>query len=674
MEEYLPREKRAAASAVRGIQYKLSPAFISADDAARYVHARIGNKRDKEYGSVILQRLADNKVFASEPIPGKAVTFDFSLLLERGARNEFLDPTGYKLVGGVHSHPDQFADLKAKNPGFRDLQVRVFNSFFSERDVVFNHYEGRALGAAYLSGPHGVLLKYLPSFSEAERKFVDWLDNVSTAVPGDGHDGSLEGFIKKVASLGRLSLLVANTDWGGVSGVIDHLWQPYLPLKADRGPIACGGLYPDVTRALNAAQARMRRTPNVHQMAMVLKHELRDEFVATQAFSLSSAAQLPADNQLPLLVGGPLLPEGFHLHGFFYLSRPVPALFPPVEPWLYQQFFSPEELAAYIATSRRYLHASPSVLGISLYLRTRDNALLRYRFSGSPTETRLLGTEQADLQQALTPRQFVARVAEAGELSVEQTSPLWDVEGVVESRWVPYATFRFKQPTLGQSFSSADKAAQFAHAQVGVRRDREYGALILKHPDQRYVLTDLLETGANPFGFEGFFPWDTYSKQLALPDGYQLQAWFGSHRAASSGDLNTTFKMRWTQDDTSVHVQSFSDVEAYRVHQLQVPGYLSGAADSLVVLEPEAPDQGEFTRLFAPATQGSLISRHLADGTYKPADVVRKLAEVSRLRVVLGNGLWGRPALLIGTGNPLRQYLAPDPGRAASTGWWPCRP
>lgn len=646
MEEYLPREKRAVASAVRGIQYKLSPAFISADDAARYVHARIGNKRDKEYGSVILQRLADNKVFATEPIPGKAVTFDFSLLLARGARNEFLAPTGYKLVGGVHSHPEQFADLKAKNPRFRDLQVRIFNSFFSERDVVFNHYEGRAFGAAYLSGPNGVLLKYLPSFSEAERRFVDWIDNVSTAVPEDGHDGSLEGFIKKVASLGRLSLLVANADWGGVSGVIDHLWQPYLPLKAGRETIACGGLYPDVTRALNAAQARMRRTPNVHQMAMVLKHELRDEFVATQAFSLSSAAQLPVDNQLPLLAGGPLLPEGFHLHGFFYLSRPVPALFPTVEPWLYQQFFSPEELAAYIATSRRYLHASPSVLGISLYLRTRDNALLRYRFSGSPAETRLLGTEQADLQQALTPRQFVARVAEAGELSVEQTSPLWDVEGVVESGWVPYATFPFKKPTLGQSFSSADKAARFAHAQVGARREREYGALILKHPDQHYVLTELLETGANPFGFEGFFPWDTYSKQLALPDGYQLQGWFGSHRAVSSADLDSAFKMRWTQDDISVHAQSFSDVEAYRVHQLQVPGYLSGAVDSLVVLEPQAPDQAEFSRFFAPATQGSLISRQLADGTYKPADVVRKLAEVSRLRVVLGNGLWGAAAVV----------------------------
>jgi hypothetical protein len=645
MEEYLPREKRAATSAVRGLLPKLGPAFISADDAARYVHARIGNKRDKEYGSVILKRLADDKVFATEPIPGKAATFDFSLLLERGARNEFLDPTGYKLVGGVHSHPEQFADLKVQNPRFRDLQVRIFNSFFSERDVVFNHYEGRAFGAAYLSGPNGVLLKYLPSFSDAERRFVDWIDNVSTAVPEDGHDGSLESFIKKVASVGRLSLLVANTDWGGVSGVIDQLWRPYLPLKADRGPIACGGVFPDVARALSYAQARMRRTPNMPQMAMVLKHEIRDEFVATQAFPLGGAAQLPADNQLPLLAGGPLLPEGFHLHGFFYLSRPVPALFPTVEPWLYQQFFSPEELAAYIATSRRYLHASPSVLGISLYLRTRDNALLRYRFSGSPAETRLLATQETSLQQALTPRQFVAQVAEAGELSVEQTSPLWDVEGVVESSWAPYGTFPFKKPTLGQSFSSADKAAQFAHAQVGARRDREYGALILKHPDQHYVLTELLETGANPYGFQGFFPWDTYSKQLALPDGYQLQAWFGSHTAAS-GDRDAAFKMRWTRDDTSVHVQSFSDVEAYRVYQLQVPGYLSGAADSLVVLEPEASDQSEFTRLFAPATQGSLIARHLADGTYKPADVVRKLAEVSRLRVVLGNGLWGAAGVI----------------------------
>ncbi|PFG59909.1 uncharacterized protein DUF4329 [Pseudomonas poae] len=648
MQEHLSREERAAA---RGLRYTLSPGFISADDAARYVHERIGDKRDREYGSVILQRLADSKVFATEPIPGKAATFDFSLLLERGAQNEFLDPAGYKLVGGVHSHPDQFAQLKALNPGYRDRQVRIFNSFFSTRDVVFNHYEGRAFGTAYLSGPQGVLLKYQPGFSEAERKFVDWIDDVSTAVPADGHDGTLEGFIRKVASVGRLSLLVASDDWGGVPGVIDQRWRPYLPLNSGQPTIACGAVYPEVTQALNAVQARMRRMPNVSQMALLLKHELRDEFAATQPFVLSSAEQLPTDNHLPLLAGGPPLPEGFHLQGFFYLSRPVPAQFPTVEPWLYQQFFSPRELAAYIAKARRYMHTAPSVLGISLYLRTKDNALLRYRFSGSPAETRLFTTDEPGLDLALaagtlTPRQFVKQVAEAGELSVEQTSPLWDVEGVVENNWTPYARFPFKQASLGQAFSSADKAAQFAHAQVGERRDRAYVALILKHPDQHFVLTQLLQAGTNPYGFQGFYPWDAYSKQLALPGGYQLHAWFGSHMALSWENLDADFKTKWTRDDASVYFQGFTDVEAHRIHQLRVPGYLSGAADSLLVLEPEGADQAAFTRLFAPAPGGSLIARDLADGTYAPAEGVRKLAGVSRLRVVLGNALWGPPGAI----------------------------
>ena len=114
MEENLSREARAA-TATR-VKFQYSPAFISADDAARYVHERIGRNRTVEYGSVILRRLSDNRIFATEPIPGKSATFDFEQLLERGPGNAFLDPRGYKLVGGVHSHPAQFDGLKRSNP------------------------------------------------------------------------------------------------------------------------------------------------------------------------------------------------------------------------------------------------------------------------------------------------------------------------------------------------------------------------------------------------------------------------------------------------------------------------------------------------------------------------------------------------------------------------------
>jgi hypothetical protein len=650
MEENLSREARAA-TATR-VKFQYSPAFISADDAARYVHERIGRNRTVEYGSVILRRLSDNRIFATEPIPGKSATFDFEQLLERGPGNAFLDPPGYKLVGGVHSHPAQFDGLKRSNPRLSERQVRIFNSFFSERDVVFNHYEGRALVTAYLSGPGGELLKYQPSFALAERQFVDWIDDVKTALPAHGHDGSLEGFIKKLASVGRLSLLVASADWGGMPGVIDERWEPYLPLVPTQDTVACGPLYPDVTKALDYAQTRMRRTPDVRQMVMLLKHEQSDEFAATQALVLGAGEQVPADARLPSLTGGPLLPEGFHVHGFFFLSQPLATQVPTQEPWLYRQFFSPGTLAAYIAKARRYQQAPTSALGISLYMRTPDNALLRYRFSGSPAESQLLtqdaaggvsdqGNQQALDRGTLTPRQFVIRVAAAGELSVEQTSPLWDVEGVVESDWAPYSQFRQPVLTFSEPFATADEAALHAHGQVGDRRAHEVGALILKRPDQRYVVTSSLETGSNPYGFNGFYPWDASSRQLALPDGYQLQAWFGSHVDASQLDLGPRAKANWSSDEVQVYAQSFTDQEAYRIHQLQVPGYLSAAQDSLIVLEPNGTQSREFLSFFESLRGGSLISRNLADGTYTPADAVRKLAEVSRLRVVQGNRLWG---------------------------------
>lgn len=650
MEEQRFREKRAAVA--KAAKYQYSPAFITADDAARYVHERIGNKRDVEYGSVILQRLSDQRIYATQPIPGKAATFDFELLLERGAGNSFVEPPGYKLVGGIHSHPQQFDFLKRSNPRYTDRQVRVFNDFFSERDVVFNHYEGRSLVTAYLSGPNGTLLKYQPSFSEAERQFVDWLDDVKTALPAHGHDGTLEGYIKKLASLGRLSLLLASDDWGGAAGLIDQSWQPYLPLVEPQGTVACGPLFKDVTKALNAAQVRMRRKPELRQMTMLLKHEQRSEFVATQALALGAAELVPADNRLPSLAGGPLLPEGFHVHGFFYLSQPVLAQTPRIEPWLYQQFFSPGELAAYIAKARRYQQAPTSALGISLYLRTKDDALLRYRFSGSPAETQLFkvddagGVSDQGIQQALergtlTPAQFVARVAAAGELSVEKTSALWDVEGVVENNWTPFASFPQKALTLSQPFASADEAALYAHAQVGGRRGREYGALILKQADHRYVLTQQLETPGNPYAFQGFYPWEPYSRQLALPDGYQLHAWFGSHVASSLLNLDAQARANWSSDEVDVYAQGFTAEEVYRIHQLQVPGYLSGAKDSLIVLDTRGAKSSEFLGFFEAPRGGSLVARNLADGTYKPADAIRTLAEVSHLRVVKGNSLWG---------------------------------
>ncbi|WP_122381904.1 DUF4329 domain-containing protein, partial [Pseudomonas savastanoi] len=49
--------------------------FDHPDDAARYAHERIGNRRDREYGGFILVR-KDGKYVATEPMNGSRFSFD----------------------------------------------------------------------------------------------------------------------------------------------------------------------------------------------------------------------------------------------------------------------------------------------------------------------------------------------------------------------------------------------------------------------------------------------------------------------------------------------------------------------------------------------------------------------------------------------------------------------
>ncbi|QVQ79314.1 hypothetical protein KIY13_21565 [Pseudomonas lundensis] len=69
----------------------LSPAFAYADDAARFAHEMIGDRREGEYGGVILQR-HDGKFFATLPVKGQSRMFSHELVLSTDADNNFLHP------------------------------------------------------------------------------------------------------------------------------------------------------------------------------------------------------------------------------------------------------------------------------------------------------------------------------------------------------------------------------------------------------------------------------------------------------------------------------------------------------------------------------------------------------------------------------------------------------
>lgn len=126
------------------------------------------------------------------------------------------------------------------------------------------------------------------------------------------------------------------------------------------------------------------------------------------------------------------------------------------------------------------------------------------------------GLDAALLSGQMSPRDFVRRVASTGQLSVEQTSALWSVAGVVDENWVPDKTVTqptstttpgsggtsVTLPALSPAFIHADDAALWAHRRIGARRDREYGGVILRNlqgyflPQSRSVVRGLSLTSA----------------------------------------------------------------------------------------------------------------------------------------------------------------------------------
>ncbi|MGB3125700.1 MAG: DUF4329 domain-containing protein [Pseudomonas sp.] len=619
----------------------LSPAFISSDDAARWAHQRIVERRTVEYGSVILQRLSAPLFVASEPVMGRSMSFDWTQLLDReGPSGEFLHPAGYRIVGSLHSHPDTLNSTQRQNPKWTQQQVKTFMSFYSTPDMSLNYVERARFSVAYLSGPDGALLKYQPSGSAAEAGFVQWLDSNGPWASPHAHDGSLEGVYTKLASVGQLTFLLSSPAWGGSVGRVPADWVPYAPFQAPVLTMPCGPVFSDKAGVLAYAASLVQRTPNARQRVLILKSDTGERYVTGEAQGVGEVG-----DQLPLL------PVGFHVYGLYVLSRPLTGDYPGLEPWLYKNFISPLALAQHIAQFRQYSLGGQSTLGASLFVHLRDGALLRYRFSGSAAESALFTHDatgavrdnglQAQLRDGtLLARGFVHKVATAGELTVEKTSALWDRSGVVGADWSPYS--RFALPSLSAAFLTADDAARYAHAQIDERREQRFGGMILRRQDGRFLVTEPVPAGPRPFSFNDLYPADRQNAPIIVHPGLSLHARYGSRLTLAMTDPAQAAQLKWSRQDAEVNGQMFHDRDVADLLASGLVGYLSAAPDSLIACQPSTTVASWRQQWQATSTDGeSAMGKGLADGTKRPVDVVRTLAESGTLRVVIGNALWG---------------------------------
>ncbi|WP_439863344.1 hypothetical protein [Pseudomonas antarctica] len=631
MDDQPMREKRATLPRGHAKLGTLSPAFSSADEVARYLHGRVRSNVQVEYGSVILRRLADGLFVGSEPISDRPTVFNFNLLLDENAANTaFLDPEAYQIVASWHTHPSNTVWVTRLNPKWTAHQVTAYQDFYSTEDVMFNYQNRREFNTAYLTGPAGTLLKFQFDESPAANNYYRWLLTNGSFDSPDAHDGTLEGFYKKLASVGQLTFLISSPYWGGSVGRVPAQWEPYKPWP----------VFVDTARALAHASVQIQRKPNLRQQALILLSDALTEYVARDPEPIEGLAGVL-----------PELPIGYHLHGIYLHSRPLPAQYPAMENWLYKNFISPLELAQHIARFRQYSQGPQSTLGASLYMRMRDDAILRYRFSGSALESQLFaqaadgqvtdnGWQAALANGSLLTRDFVRKVAAAGELSVEKTSALWDRSGVVDAQWAPYS--RFTLPSLITSFLTADDAARYIHGNISGRREQVLGGMILQQPDGRFVVTQPVATGPRPFAFDGLYPVDRQNTPIILNAGHRLHARYGTRPALSTTDPAYVARFKWTRQEAELSGQMFHPDDVADLLVAGVTGYLSGSQDSVIAWGPSTTSAQWRLQWMGDAAKGdSAIAKRLADAAMKPADVVRTLAESGTLRVVIGNALWG---------------------------------
>ena len=674
----LSRQERAA-GAGRGASRlpPLSPAFVHEADAAYWAHRKIGDRRDREYGGVILKNPA-GKYFATDPVPGDGMQFDLLNVLGISAEGYYQQPRGYTCVASYHSHPAQHALIRERNPSFDERMAKAFLGFFSSSDFSHDVDDREFFPAAYLSGPDGSLIRYAPSGSSPERSFALWLRAGKPAGSRVGVYGPFNEFVKKVSTLGELSLIVPTALWGGSFGKVPANWVVFEPFSSStltELPLFTA-VFDQATKAIRSALA------GGGAGGVLLKARDKEAYIATVGRTLDP--HQPFLRQLfPNREGKFALPADYGVAGFYLGPTPPATVLPVQEPELYQAFFAPRALALGIYQAHT-LETVDQALGVSIYYRTQGRALLKYRCSLTSAEAALFkveadgsvvddGLDAALLSGQMSPRDFVRRVASTGQLSVEQTSALWSVAGVVDENWVPDKTVTqptstttpgsggtsVTLPALSPAFIHADDAALWAHRRIGARRDREYGGVILRNLQGYFFATEPVSGQGLEFDIRDVL--GTREDGSFLPiAGYRRAGLYHSHPADYEQVASANPKM--SEHQVKAYLNFFSPWDAagditYQ-HNFAL-SYLSGPDDSLVRYRPSGS--------FAEAQYAKWILGKVSEAAWGTDGSieghVKKMLAVGELSFVTSNPLWGGSRGVVPQNwQPYQAFAAPAPG------------
>ncbi|RON44062.1 hypothetical protein [Pseudomonas frederiksbergensis] len=625
----------------------LGPAFISADDAAYWAHRQIAQTRDRACGAVIVQS-GDGQYRATFPVPGKhKLFFDFDDLLTKApASRHFVVPEGYVGVAYFVSHAADHAETRRVHPDWTEEQITLYLGFFFFGHLLsFAQDPGPYGERHYLSGPDGSLIKYESTAPGRERQLF------TPGVTRPGPFSDIERLIQQLARIGTLRVLIANTVWGARAGTVPDTWtlgKPvrFISIKDETtffAPVAN-----HTSGAIIAAGSAQRLEPNERYLGFVLRAAGSRERIATYPIAstrptidMMRVLHFDDINHLKLAA-----PPGYELDGVYFISRADTAS-SLQEPWLYEQFFAPDELADGLRFAHENSHRRQYGDELRVYTWTPDGAVLQYEPALTVAEQPLRDSTSFNRQLssgALKPSDYVRQVASHGELSVILGSPLWDVGGRVGAEWQPYAGAQRLSPV----FVTADDAARFAHQTIGSLRDQAYVGLILQSADKGFVATLPVPAYGPRFALDRLCPRDNTGAPLVLAAGYALHGlyasrWQGDVRPGSAHESTQMF----TPDDIRLLLDSRNAVSV---------AYLSGAADSLLAYREDE----------RALTARARLSERLAMDSLPVSDLMTELAASGELQVIVGSDLWGERGRVLG-GGAQKQTLAPRLGARFAT-------
>lgn len=622
----------------------LDRAFLSAGDAARYAHERVGRRRDRRYYGYILQR-NDQRFVITEPgeQPIRTVT------------HHQLFPDNHLLHGRFYSHPA----LSTLDAG-KVAQMKWSIDDAATSLLMFSVDELRnsivSTMPAYLSGAEDSLIGFIPDLSRS----VSLLNLIGTeAAPGDFALGLEAGAAKpeqlvvETAAAGDLQVIISNGRWyprGKVSGpLVPGPWGRSVPER-----VSFGAVFPSADAAALDRYGKDTEQYDEEQtwFGFILKQQGKDEYIASELVPVSEVRDklysLRSLFGISARTGDVSFPESFIPHSYFYSRPQIKHARDASRHWLAQHFIVPRDLFVVIYNSRRRPVIETNA-SIPVYIATQDGALLKYiarkgtRLFDNDVPNMGLEVIQSNLASGkLTPTGFVRVVANSGELHVMRTSLCWDRKGLIDTYWAP--SLYLERRTLGPVFPAAEDAAVYARSQIPVGKARASGGLILKRADGFFVATDPVDVPREDFDINWIFP-DEAVTTGQFPAGCSIVARYRSRVPRALPLVLSTVDKELYLNMLSVDVVYTAFT---RTEQL-LDEYLFGPDGSTIRYRVGVWERVRADLAIALSASGkpardldaTWIKEQIHQGLLSPTDWVKKLARSGYLQVVVGSRLWG---------------------------------